>query len=71
MAVHISKVYKGQVLNHIFDSSNQPEWDNISSGFVGTIHLLHPDPQFEGRTRMKITNLEAFESCRSRYATGN
>ncbi len=36
-------------------------WDDISSGFVGVIHLVHPDPQFEGRTRMKITNTDVKE----------
>jgi len=32
-----------------------------NTGVIGIIHLLHPDPQFEGRIRMKVFNQDVYE----------
>lgn len=58
---HIEGLHRS-ILDSAFTTSDiKPDWDDISAGFIGTVHLLHPKPEFEGRTRMKITNSEAYE----------
>jgi DNA gyrase subunit B len=31
-------------------------WDKLQQGFIGIIHILHPDPQFESQTRIRLLN---------------
>jgi DNA gyrase subunit B len=37
-----------------------PSWQILKQGFVGIIHVLHPDPQFERQTRVRLLNLDAY-----------
>ena len=55
---HIESLHEA-IVQYVRDEFQETvTWDDISSGFVGIIHLLHPAPPFEGRTRMKITNTD-------------
>lgn len=38
------------------EGQKTPDWDDVGRGFVGMINLLHPDPQFESPTKVKLLN---------------
>ena len=53
---HIEALHDA-ILQYIVDDPQADViWEDISRGFVGIIHLLHPEPEFEGLMSMKITN---------------
>lgn len=58
---HIDALHNAILQTVVDDPQADVIWEDISRGFVGIIHLLHPEPQFEGRTRMKITNSDIQE----------
>jgi DNA gyrase subunit B len=37
-----------------------PSWQSLKQGFVGIIHVLHPDPQFESQTKVRLLNLDVY-----------
>ena len=58
---HIDALHEAIVQSVKADSENIA-WGDISRGFVGIIHILHPDPQFESRTKIKLLNPDVRDS---------
>jgi DNA gyrase subunit B len=37
-------------------------WKTLEAGFIGIMHILHPDPQFESQTRIRLLNDDVAEA---------
>lgn len=58
---HIEALHEA-IVQALNNGEENLSWDTISQGFVGIIHILHPDPQFESRTKIKLLNPEVRDS---------